>query len=245
MGLKNYSNKGSQLNEGAFIEHQHQVYIDLFKDISKYWHKYSREALEVRVVYCLTDLMQDNRGHWIWDRFTGDAVNGMNIEVELTKLAKKLISFGMYTQKDNRTIAVPVDKFMSIEWVKEYKTPKAILIRHSKKGYVAMKSLSPKGLILKAKEFELFCSKLKINLDTFTWQQLERLISDFRMNPTHPIWKDYPSMKFFEESLEVEKKLKRITETLEVEYEIGKGYITQGRKVEKNTGSQTLNVFDF
>lgn len=245
MGLKNYSNRDNQLNEGAFTEHQHQVYIDLFNDISKYYYKYSREDLEVRIVYCLTDLMQDNKDHWVWDRFSGDAVNGMNIEAELTKLAKKLISFGMYTQKGNKVIAVPVDKFIRMLWVKEYKTPKSLLIRHSNKKYVAIKSLSPKGLIFKEKEFELFCSKLKINLETFTWQQLERLISDFRINPTHQIWKDYPSMKFFEESLEVEKNLSPITETAEVEYEVGRGYITQSRKNEKTIGSNTINVFDF
>lgn len=243
--VKNYFNQKQQLNDGSFAEHQNQVYIDLFKDISRYYFQYRGFPTEERIFYALCDLMHNNQEHYIWNRFNGDAVNFIDIEHQLTSLAKKMMKVGLYTQKGNKITTIPVDKFYKMEWTKEYKTPKSLIIRHSKKGYVAIKSISPNGLIFKENDFNKFCADLKINLDTFTWHQLERLIQDYRINPKHQVWGNYPTMKFFEESLEVEKKLQIIKKTTQTKYEIGKGFTSNQEKITKDNSSTTMNVFDF
>jgi hypothetical protein len=73
----------------------------------------------------------------------------------------------------------------------------------------------------------LFSINANLDLNTLTQVQLERLIYDWEMTNNISYWKQYPTMKVFNESLLVEKG---ITETNKVQvnkkYVIGKG-ITQ------------------
>jgi hypothetical protein len=235
----------NELNDGIFPVHQDDLFVELFNQIIKYFSKHSALGLEEKLFMSLCNFMQANEDHWLWDRVSNERFTEDNLYKHISVISKQIYKTAMYVRKGDRLIPYPKNKEYRIEWLREYKSPQGLLIRYSKKGYVAIKSISPRGLLFKESEFDLFCKTLKLNLDTLTWQQLERLIQDFGMNSKHKIWANYPSMKSFQESLEVEKELKPLTESAEVEYQVGKGYITETKKNTKDNSSTTMNVFDF
>jgi len=239
--MKNSNN----LKDGILPVHQDDLYVELFNGIIKYFSKYSALGMEEKLFMSLCEFMQDNEDHWLWDRVSNERFTEDNLYKHVMVISKQIYKSAMYVKKGDKLTPYPKNREYRMEWLREYRTPKGLLVRHSKKGFIAIKSLSTLGLLFKEKEFNLFCDKLKFNLDTLTWHQLERLIQDFRMNPKHKIWKDYPSMKYFQESLEVEKELKPITESAEIEYKVGKGYISQTKKIQTDNTNSTMNVFDF
>jgi hypothetical protein len=112
------------------------------------------------------------------------------------------------------------------------------------KNHIALKGLFTKGIIMSVKDFNLFSTNANLDLNTLTQVQLERLIYDWETTSHISYWKQYPTMKSFNESLLVEKG---ITENGKVKikkkYVIGKGMSQEDIKFDKELDELASSIF--
>lgn len=224
-------------NIGAFEEHEGNVMLDLWNEITKYYAKHNTKVGLDRIFNSVCDYLFENEDSWLWGVVWGDIPSEESLYSNITHISKKLEEYQYVLYKpvhNNYGEIVGYDKKPLIKdkhfypkWdeTKTYRTPKGILVRYSNKNYISLKGISTNGIIMSVKDFNLFCNETKLDLDTLTPPQLEKLIIDYKITNEEEYWKKYSTIRVFNESLLVEKGIVD-GDVLESEsrYVVGKGF---------------------
>lgn len=225
---------------GAFEAHEDSQMIELYSKIQRHTTHYSIYSLETQLLSGLIDFIEENEDsdYWFVQTFYhNQTIDGA--EAYLNMIVKSLIR--MF--KDNRLI---IDKEMVMAWVdnKTFKTDNGILVRYTK-NFIALKTLTPTGIMMSLDEYKIVCNELKLNLDTLTSPELLKFITHYENDKKQDFWKRFKSFIVFEESYLVENGLKPSTtnHSTHTTYEIGVGYQKQMKKKDRYTES-TIDVFD-
>jgi len=264
-------NKMNYLHLGAFEADADNYIAELLKEVLPYYRRYTKDNYEDRMFNALIDYMDENPLSWLWDNIDQSVYDGVDaVNDMLKRLSKSLVDELFIVRKniynsrgekiEEKVKPLIKDKFEEVVWQsdKSYRNDYGLLIRYTNDYRIALKTLTINGLIMSVKHFKLFCKDLSISLDTLTPQHLQKLITDYEMDKSNPIWKKYSTLQTFKESLLTELNIKtdNKNEVLE-KYVVGRGYIrysknddidsvfhTDSKRNFKDL-DETLDVFDF
>lgn len=245
-------------NLGAFEAHENDVMLELWIEMINYYHKHNDKLDENRIFFTICDFLQDNQEHWLWEKIFGNTDTEETIKKNIQLLSKKLVEFQYVIYKpiynkfgemvgyDKKNLKS--DKYFHTKWKedKTYTTSNGILVRFSSKGHISLKGITPNGIIMSQKDFKLFCNQTKLEIDTITPPQLERLIIDIKNTLDNEYWKQYPTMKIFKESFLTQNGIKiNRNEIKKDKYVIGSGFVNS-KKVDIDVKSikTEMSVFD-
>ena len=247
-----------QTKIGAFEANQDDFIYQLWLDIQPYLQPHSRKLPEDSIFFALCDFLDNHDSHWLWTSIKNEGSTETDVYSSLNYFVKELLphkyilnrpiknSYGEIIDYEKKKLIK--DKYQMMKWKSKEKTPKGILVRYSTKNEIALKGISTQGIMMNVDEFNLFCSETNLDLNTLTIPQLEKLITDYQIDPTHEFWKSYPSMCRFEETYLVEKGIttdKNKTKEPS-KYRIGKGFSSNTDKIVNwKEISMDLDVFDF
>jgi len=241
---------------GAFEAHEENVMLDLWNELTKYYGNHNNKVGLDRIFNSLCDYLDENQDSWLWGVIYGEFPTEDSVYSHINIISKKLEEYQQtYYKPIHNTYGEVIgydkkpliqDTYLYPKWddSKTYRTSNNILVRYSIKNHIALKGLFTKGIIMSLKDFNLFSINANLDLNTLTPVQLERLIYDWEMTNNISYWKQYPTMKVFNESLLVEKG---ITETNKVQvnkkYVIGKGMTQEDIIFDKELDEIASSIF--
>jgi len=245
---------------GAFEANTDDFLLQLWFDLQPFIKKYSTNLVEDNIFNGIVDFLDENQDHWFWDRLETDLATEDSVYQSITNLSKQLAKeYSNKLWKPVRNNFGEIVEWQAVELIKDkYELPKwkntkttrtsnGILVRYSTKNEIALKGLTPKGVIMSVKDYQVFCNETKLDLNTLTPPMLEKWITDLEMNLHPEYWKQYPTMRTFEESILVEKGIKT-EQTIDNQpvYQLGLGFVNQKKsgKADWKSHEETLDVFD-
>ena len=243
-------------NIGTFEAHEENIMLDLWNELTKYYGNHNTKVGLDRIFYSVCDYLTNNEDSWLWGVVYGEFPTEDSVYSHINIISKQLEeyqqtyykpihnTYGEIIGYDKKPLIQDTHLYPKWDDSKTYKTPNKILVRYSIKNHIALKGLFTRGIIMSVKDFNSFSINTNLDLNTLTPPQLERLIMDWETTSHYVYWKQYPTMKSFNESLLVEKGITESNKDKKNEkYVIGKGLTQEDINFYKELDELASSIF--